>query len=382
MLVLRRRGRRSRAASPAAPERLGAAPRCLAALCCEGARHACRVRRPRGADNRGRRPGAAGRTGAAVPTRAPSRPVRRHERRQPRLDLRSAWSRTPTPARPRLPARCSAATSATCAMRRTSPSSPTCTRARDPRRRDACGCGTRRASATACAWPSGCGQSGNPLGWFLSEVWDRWRDRAFWASQQAMRNVRDARRRVLYLVNAAEAPAAAGYVAPEMELLGWVGKPVIVLLNQLGAPRESTRRGRRGRALAPPPGRACAGARGAAARRLRALLGPGADAARARSRRRCRRPRGARGWRACAAPGARGACAVFDAAMQSIAASLARIATAPVAGRRRGLRATAAQRRRRASAWGSAEPDARPRRRRRALAAAASTPRCAPTPLS
>ncbi|MEO5698789.1 MAG: GTPase domain-containing protein, partial [Burkholderiaceae bacterium] len=31
--------------------------------------------------------------------------------------------------------------------------------------------------------------AGNPLGWFMSEVWDRWRDRAFWASQQALRNV-------------------------------------------------------------------------------------------------------------------------------------------------------------------------------------------------
>ena len=43
---------------------------------------------------------------------------------------------------------------------------------------------------------------------------------------------------VLYLVNAAESPQAAGYVAPEMDLLAWVGKPVLVLLNQLGAPRE------------------------------------------------------------------------------------------------------------------------------------------------
>ena len=32
-------------------------------------------------------------------------------------------------------------------------------------------------------------QSGNPMGWFLSEVWDRWRDRPFWSSQQALRNV-------------------------------------------------------------------------------------------------------------------------------------------------------------------------------------------------
>jgi hypothetical protein len=79
-------------------------------------------------------------------------------------------------------------------------------------------------------------QSGNPIGWFLSEVWDRWRDRAFWASQQALRNVRDEADVVLYLVSAAEMPEAAGYVAPEMELLAWTGLPVIVLLNQLGPP--------------------------------------------------------------------------------------------------------------------------------------------------
>ncbi len=82
-------------------------------------------------------------------------------------------------------------------------------------------------------------QSGNPLGWFLSQVWDRWRDRPFWASQQALRHVAERSDLVLYLVSAAEAPAAAAYVASEMELLAWVGKPVIVLLNQLGVPRES-----------------------------------------------------------------------------------------------------------------------------------------------
>jgi GTPase Era involved in 16S rRNA processing len=34
-------------------------------------------------------------------------------------------------------------------------------------------------------------QRSNPIGWFLAEVWDRWRDRPFWSSQQAMKNVRD-----------------------------------------------------------------------------------------------------------------------------------------------------------------------------------------------
>jgi hypothetical protein len=82
-------------------------------------------------------------------------------------------------------------------------------------------------------------QAGNPLGWFLSQVWDRWRDRPFWASQQALRHVAATSDVVLYLVNAAEEPQAAGYVAPEMALLGWTAKPVIVLLNQLGPPRDA-----------------------------------------------------------------------------------------------------------------------------------------------
>lgn len=80
-------------------------------------------------------------------------------------------------------------------------------------------------------------QSGNPIGWFVSQVWDRWRDRPFWSSQEAVRNVRDQADVVLYLVNAAENPGDAGYVAPEMQILEWVGKPAIVLLNQVGAPR-------------------------------------------------------------------------------------------------------------------------------------------------
>lgn len=80
-------------------------------------------------------------------------------------------------------------------------------------------------------------REGSALGWFLSEVWDRWRDRPFWATQQALRHVRDTSDVVLYLVNAAESPEAAGYVGPEMELLAWIGKPVVVLLNQLGPPR-------------------------------------------------------------------------------------------------------------------------------------------------
>jgi hypothetical protein len=77
----------------------------------------------------------------------------------------------------------------------------------------------------------------NPLGWFLSAVWDRWRDRPFWAAQQALRHVQQHSSVLLYLVNAAESPTGAVYVAAEMDLLTWIGKPVLVLLNQLGTPR-------------------------------------------------------------------------------------------------------------------------------------------------
>ena len=77
----------------------------------------------------------------------------------------------------------------------------------------------------------------NPLGWLMTQVWDRYTDRPFYSSQQAMRNARDESDVVLYLVNAAEDPASAGYVEVEMQILGWLGKPVLLLLNQTGPPR-------------------------------------------------------------------------------------------------------------------------------------------------
>lgn len=75
--------------------------------------------------------------------------------------------------------------------------------------------------------------SGQPLGWFLSQVWDRFADRAFWCSQQAMRAARDSADVVLYVVNASE-DAASGYIEPELRILDWLGKPALVLLNQVG----------------------------------------------------------------------------------------------------------------------------------------------------
>jgi 50S ribosome-binding GTPase/Domain of unknown function (DUF3482) len=77
------------------------------------------------------------------------------------------------------------------------------------------------------------GQS-SPIGWLLSQVWDRVADRPFWSTQQAIRNARDEADAILYLVNAAEAPDQAAYVRTELELLTWIGRPVLVILNQTG----------------------------------------------------------------------------------------------------------------------------------------------------
>src|SRR5688572_26237662 len=39
----------------------------------------------------------------------------------------------------------------------------------------------------------------NPIGWLLREVWDRYRNRPLWCSQQAVRTVRESADVVLYL---------------------------------------------------------------------------------------------------------------------------------------------------------------------------------------
>jgi GTPase SAR1 family protein len=82
-------------------------------------------------------------------------------------------------------------------------------------------------------------QGEKPVGWFLTHVWDRFADRPFWCSQQAMHNARETSDVILYVVNAGEQPSSAGYIDAEMRILGWIGKPVILLLNQLGPPRDA-----------------------------------------------------------------------------------------------------------------------------------------------
>lgn len=74
----------------------------------------------------------------------------------------------------------------------------------------------------------------NPIGWLMAQVWDRLADKPFWCNQQAIRNIQEEADVVLYLVNATEDPAMAGYLQPELDLLTWLKKPVIMLLNQTG----------------------------------------------------------------------------------------------------------------------------------------------------
>ncbi len=78
----------------------------------------------------------------------------------------------------------------------------------------------------------------NPILRILTEVWDRFRDRPSWCAQQAVLNVQHEADVVLYLVNATEEPNMAGYIASELQLLEWIGKPVIILLNQIGPPKD------------------------------------------------------------------------------------------------------------------------------------------------
>lgn len=79
-------------------------------------------------------------------------------------------------------------------------------------------------------------QGNNAMAWFMSEVWDRFQNRAFWSSQRAVRHILDEADVVLYLINASEAPEDVAYLDAELKVLDLIGKPVIVLLNQLGQP--------------------------------------------------------------------------------------------------------------------------------------------------
>lgn len=82
-------------------------------------------------------------------------------------------------------------------------------------------------------------RSGTLRGWLLTEVWDRWLYPGFHFSQKVLRTVQDEADIVLYLVSAAEPPDAAAYLDSEMALLECIGKPVVVLINQLASDQDT-----------------------------------------------------------------------------------------------------------------------------------------------
>lgn len=80
--------------------------------------------------------------------------------------------------------------------------------------------------------------AGKPLGWILSDVWDRWRDSQFLRTQHEVLKVKDDTDVILYLINSADKPDITTFVQHEMDLLSWIGKPVIVLIHQINTSRE------------------------------------------------------------------------------------------------------------------------------------------------
>jgi len=80
--------------------------------------------------------------------------------------------------------------------------------------------------------------SADVASWLREARVEREVDRARHSTWCAVKCVAEDTDLVLYLVNAAEYPEDAGYVRAEMEILSAIGKPVLVLLNQTGPPRE------------------------------------------------------------------------------------------------------------------------------------------------
>ena len=68
----------------------------------------------------------------------------------------------------------------------------------------------------------------------MREIWDRAFNRKLWRFQRLALDLRARASVILYPVNLQERPVDAVYVAPELEVLAWVGKPVLAILNQGG----------------------------------------------------------------------------------------------------------------------------------------------------
>ncbi|MGH8019720.1 MAG: DUF3482 domain-containing protein [Opitutaceae bacterium] len=78
--------------------------------------------------------------------------------------------------------------------------------------------------------------AGNPLGWFMRELWDRTTDSGFYHTQIALRQVMRETDVVLYVVDTVAEHSGPGEATlAEIDLLAQLGKPAIAVLNQTGA---------------------------------------------------------------------------------------------------------------------------------------------------
>jgi hypothetical protein len=77
------------------------------------------------------------------------------------------------------------------------------------------------------------------LAWGVRELWDRAFNHKLWQGQRLAIDLRARADVILYPVNLQERPFEAVYVAPEMEVLAWVGKPVVAVLNHGGVPHDA-----------------------------------------------------------------------------------------------------------------------------------------------
>jgi Domain of unknown function (DUF3482)/50S ribosome-binding GTPase len=75
------------------------------------------------------------------------------------------------------------------------------------------------------------------LSLIVREIWDRYRNPRLWRGQRVAMDLKKRADVILYLVNTVERPVDAVYVAPELSVLAWVGKPVLAVLNQSGEPQ-------------------------------------------------------------------------------------------------------------------------------------------------
>ena len=166
-------------------------------------------------------------------------------------------------------------------------------------------------------------QDGNPIGWFLSQVWDRCRDRPFWLTQLAVRNVRDhadvgalPRQR-----GGGSRPTRATSPPSSRSSRGSASRCwcCSTRRDRRATPEDEAQDVARWRAaLAAHRARA----RRARLRRVRALLGAGVRAVR-RDRRRCCRPTGAPPFARLADAWRARRWAQFDAAMAALAQPVA-----------------------------------------------------------